>query len=122
LLAASEQGQDVNEFREFLLARSSDSLPEAVEQLLKDCIKRATLLQDKGKGKGKVSLIECADASLAESFTNDSISLTETHFMVPEVQRRKASPFNATCVVPCPDAVSKTYLTTPGLSAQSRLL
>jgi len=118
LLAASEQGQDVNEFREFLLARSSDSLPEAVEQLLKDCIKRATLLQD----KGKVSLIECADASLAESFTNDSISLTETHFMVPEVQRRKASPFNATCVVPCPDAVSKTYLTTPGLSAQSRLL
>ena len=68
LLAASEQGKDISEFREFLLARSSDSLPDTVEQLLRDSIKRATQLQD----KGKVSLIECADASLAESIANDT--------------------------------------------------
>lgn len=68
LLAASEQGRDINEFRKFLLARSSDSLPDTVEHLLSDAIKRTTQLQD----KGKVSLIECADAFLAESIANDS--------------------------------------------------
>ena len=68
LLAASEQGKDISEFKEFLLARSSDCLPDTVEQLLSDSIKRATQLQD----KGKVSLIECADASLAESIANDT--------------------------------------------------
>ena len=59
---------DISEFRSFLLARSSDCLPDTVEQLLRDSIKRATQLQD----KGKVSLIECADASLAESIANDT--------------------------------------------------
>lgn len=68
LLAASEQGRDINEFRKFLLARSNDSLPDTVEHLLSDTIKRTTQLQD----KGKVSMIECADASLAESIANDS--------------------------------------------------
>ncbi len=68
LLAAIEQGKDINEFRKFLLARCSDSLPDTVTHLLSDIIKRATQLQD----KGKVSLIECADASLAESIANDS--------------------------------------------------
>lgn len=68
LLAASEQGKDINEFREFLIARSSDSLPDTVEELLSDSIERATQVQH----KGKVTLIECADASLAESIANDT--------------------------------------------------
>ncbi len=68
LLAASEQGRDIAIFRDFLLARSADKLPDEVERLLSDTLERTTLLQD----KGSVHLIECADAALATLIASDS--------------------------------------------------
>ncbi len=68
LLAAIEQGRDIALFREFLLTRSADPLPDEVERLLSDTLETTTLLQD----KGSVRLIECADAALATLIASDS--------------------------------------------------
>ena len=68
LLAAIEAGRQVEEIREFLLARSGEPIPETVVRLLNDVAARTTKLHDRGLAR----LIECADPALAALIANDT--------------------------------------------------
>jgi len=68
LLAALEEGRDLNSLRDFLDASSADPLPANVVQFLQDTEQSARQLQDKGLAR----LIECADPALAALIANDS--------------------------------------------------
>ena len=68
LLAAIEAGKQLEEIREFLVARSGEALPETVVHLLDDTATRTTMFRDVGLAR----LIECADSSLAAMIANDS--------------------------------------------------
>jgi hypothetical protein len=61
LLAAIEEGRPLEEFREFLTARSGAAIPDTVARLLDDVAERCTKVHDRGLAR----LIECADAALA---------------------------------------------------------
>ena len=68
LLAAAEEGRPIDEVREFLSARSSGPIPDAVTRLLDDVAERCSKLQDKGLAR----LVECDDPALAALIANDS--------------------------------------------------
>jgi hypothetical protein len=68
LLAAIEAGRQVDEIREFLLARSGEALPGTAARLLDDLAERISKVQDRGLAR----LIECADAALAALIANDT--------------------------------------------------
>ncbi|NET38793.1 MAG: hypothetical protein F6K19_43570 [Cyanothece sp. SIO1E1] len=68
ILAAIEQGQGVNDLKEFLQSRSGGTLPAPVEQFLADIAKRGQALQDRGTAR----VIECVDEQLAALIANDA--------------------------------------------------
>ncbi len=85
LLAATEEGQSVDEIRAFLTARSADELPNTVERLLCDIAERGVRIQDRGLAR----LVECADPVLAALIANDTrtrkhcLRAGERHLVVP---------------------------------------
>ncbi|HEY9693897.1 MAG TPA: hypothetical protein V6D15_16965 [Oculatellaceae cyanobacterium] len=68
LLDAIAQGRSVDELRQFLIANSSEALPQPVAQFLADLEVRTTSLQDLGSAR----LIRCTDTALATLIANDS--------------------------------------------------
>ena len=68
LLKAVAEGRSVEELAEFLKARSSEPLPQTVEQFLADVQWRSGSLKDVGTGR----IIECSDPALAALIANDS--------------------------------------------------
>ena len=68
LLDAIAQGRSVDELRTFLIASSSEALPQPVAQFLADLQTRTTSLQDLGSAR----LIRCSDTALANLIANDS--------------------------------------------------
>lgn len=85
LLAAVEEGKQVEELREFLIARSGAAIPDTVARLLDDVAERSTRIQDRGLAR----LIECADSALAALIANDTrtrkhcLRAGERHLVVP---------------------------------------
>jgi hypothetical protein len=85
LLAAIEAGRQLEEIREFLVARNGAPLPDTVGRLLDDVAERSTKLQDRGLAR----LIECADSALAALIANDArtrkhcMRAGERHLAVP---------------------------------------
>jgi hypothetical protein len=85
LLAAIEAGRPVEEFREFLTARSGAAIPDTVARLLDDVAERCTKVHDRGLAR----LIECADSALAALIANDTrtrkhcLRAGERHLVVP---------------------------------------
>jgi hypothetical protein len=85
LLAAIEAGRQLEEIREFLVARSGAPLPDTVGRLLDDVAERSTKVQDRGLAR----LIECADSALAALIANDArtrkhcMRAGERHLAVP---------------------------------------
>ncbi len=68
LLDAIAQGRSVDELQKFLIANSSEALPQTVLQFLADLQIRTTSLQALGSAR----LIRCTDAALATLIANDS--------------------------------------------------
>lgn len=68
LLDAIAQGRSVDELKKFLVANSSEALPQPVVQFLADLQTRTTSLQDLGSAR----LVRCSDAALAALIANDS--------------------------------------------------
>ena len=68
LLDAIAQGRTVAELRDWLIANSSEALPQPVTQFLADLQTRTASLQDLGSAR----LIRCADAALAAQIASDS--------------------------------------------------
>ncbi len=68
LLAAIETGHAVTELRDFLLAKSGDTLPQPVEQLLTDIKERTQSLQP----RGIAMILECTTPALAALIAHDS--------------------------------------------------
>ncbi|MBW4490852.1 MAG: helicase-associated domain-containing protein [Trichocoleus desertorum ATA4-8-CV12] len=68
LLNAIAQGRTVAELQDWLIANSSEALPQPVTQFLADLQTRTTSLQDLGSAR----LIRCADAALAAQIASDS--------------------------------------------------
>jgi hypothetical protein len=85
LLAAIEAGRQLEEIREFLVARNGAPLPDTVGRLLDDVAERSTKLQDRGLAR----LIECVDSALAALIANDArtrkhcMRAGERHLAVP---------------------------------------
>lgn len=85
LLKALEAGRPVAEFRDFLLARSGNGLPETVAHLLANVERRGLSLRDAGAAR----LIECAEPALAAQLANDArtsrlcLRAGERHVAVP---------------------------------------
>ncbi len=85
LLQAIEEGRPVDEFRNFLIARSGTAIPDTVSRLLEDVTARSTKVRDCGLAR----LVECADAALATLIANDShtrkhcMRAGERHIVVP---------------------------------------
>ncbi|HXB69367.1 MAG TPA: helicase-associated domain-containing protein [Candidatus Acidoferrales bacterium] len=67
LLAAIEEGRQVEEIRAFLAARSGAALPDTATHLLDDVADRITQVYDRGLAR----LVECADPALAGLIAND---------------------------------------------------
>lgn len=65
-LRAIEGGHDSNALTEFLQSRDEQPLPDTVSKFFIDAVKRAIAVKDRGEAK----LIECADATLAETIAN----------------------------------------------------
>lgn len=68
LLDAIAQGRSIDELQKFLIANSSEALPQTVLQFLADLKTRTTSLQSLGSAR----LIRCTDAALATLIANDS--------------------------------------------------
>jgi hypothetical protein len=68
LLSAIETGHTVAELHEFLVAKSSEPLPQPVEQLLSDMKERTQSLQP----RGMAMMLECATPTLAALIAHDS--------------------------------------------------
>ena len=68
LLTAIEAGRQLEEIREFLVARSGTALPDTATRLLDDVAERTTKVHDRGLAR----LIECADPALAALIANDT--------------------------------------------------
>ncbi len=68
LLDAISQGRRVNELQGWLVANSSEALPQPVLQFLDDLQTRTTSLQDLGAAR----LLRCTDAALATQIASDS--------------------------------------------------
>ena len=68
LLKAAAIGRSVAELVEFLRARTSEPLPQTVEQFLADVQSRSGSLKDVGTAR----IIECTDPALAALIANDS--------------------------------------------------
>ncbi len=68
LLDAIAQGRSVDELRTFLIASSSEALPQPVAQFLADLQTRTTSLHNLGSAR----LIRCSDTALANLIANDS--------------------------------------------------
>ena len=85
LLTAIEGGRQLEEVREFLIARSGAELPETVVQLLADVEARTTMFHDRGLAR----LIECADSALAAMVARDTrtrkhcMRAGDRHLIVP---------------------------------------
>jgi hypothetical protein len=85
LLAAVEEGRPLEEFREFLVARSGMAVPDTVKRFLDDLEERCASLRDCGLAR----LIECGDAALATLIANDArtrkhcLRAGERHLVVP---------------------------------------
>jgi hypothetical protein len=62
-LRAIEAGHDSHAFAESLQSRDEQPLPDTVSSFFSDAVKRAVAVKDRGEAK----LIECADATLAET-------------------------------------------------------
>ncbi|GAA3888736.1 hypothetical protein GCM10022243_62040 [Saccharothrix violaceirubra] len=67
LLTALDNGRDLGEFVEFLVARTGHELPDAVRTLVADVERRGSRLTD----FGHVRVIECLDPALATLITRD---------------------------------------------------
>lgn len=65
-LRAIETGHDSQAFAEFLQSRDEQPLPDTVSKFFIDAITRAVAVKDRGEAR----LIECADATLAETIAN----------------------------------------------------
>jgi hypothetical protein len=68
LLAAVEEGRQLDELRDFLKARSGAEIPDTVERLLAGVAERCTKFYDRGLAR----VIECIDADLAARIANDA--------------------------------------------------
>jgi Helicase conserved C-terminal domain len=68
LLSALETGHTVAELHEFLVAKSSEPLPQPVKQLLSDMKERTQSLQP----RGMAMMIECTTPTLAALIAHDS--------------------------------------------------
>jgi hypothetical protein len=90
LLAGLEASGSLEEFGEFLAARSVTPIPPIVTQLLADLQARSGQLQDGGEAR----LIECADAAVAALVANHSktrrlcLLAGERHLVVPARSER----------------------------------
>jgi hypothetical protein len=68
LLKVAAEGRRVEELAEFLKARTSEPLPQTVEQFLADVQLRSRSLKEVGTAR----IIECTDSALAALIANDS--------------------------------------------------
>ncbi|MBW4621863.1 MAG: helicase-associated domain-containing protein [Cyanosarcina radialis HA8281-LM2] len=68
LLKVAAEGRSIEELAEFLQARSSEPLPQTIEQFLADVRSRSGSLKTIGTGR----IIECADAGIATLIAHDS--------------------------------------------------
>lgn len=65
-LRAIETGHDSQAFAEFLQSRDEQPLPDTVSKFFIDAVTRAVAVKDRGEAR----LIECADATLAETIAS----------------------------------------------------
>ncbi len=65
-LRAIEGGHDSNVLTEFLQSRDEQPLPDTVSKFFIEAVNRAVAVKDRGEAR----LIECADATLAETIAN----------------------------------------------------
>jgi hypothetical protein len=68
LLKVAAEGRSIEELAEFLQARSSEPLPQTIEQFLADVRSRSGSLKTIGTGR----IIECADVGIATLIAHDS--------------------------------------------------